>query len=432
MDAQVIVIGGGPGGSTAATLLAKAGRSVILLEREKFPRFQIGESLLPYNNDLFKSLGVWDEIARAGFYPKFGAEFLTGDGKVGHRFRFDRTLPPEYSMSYQVRRAEFDDILLRNCRKTGVDVREQARVTNVDLSDPGKAVVNVTNGDGSGYSLTARTVLDASGLGCVVGRQVGEKSTIDDMKKVSIFAHYRNVVPSAEGEESGNIVIVVIRDAWFWMIPLTKELTSVGLVLDRELVTNSGLSPEAVLDETIRNTPYVAQRLERAERDTEIHTRKDFSYRMDRSYGSNFVLVGDSAGFLDPIFSTGVFLSMKSAELVAEAVDHLLETGSDSKLAVYHRRMNRALTRYMEFIRNFYRREFVEIFLQPSERFGLLPAVIGVLAGKVFDSEKDWIKLRFFFTLVKMQKRTGAIAPAIPWETLPAPARAPIPEETLV
>jgi FADH2-dependent halogenase len=252
------------------------------------------------------------------------------------------------------------------------------------------------------------------------------------MKKISIFAHYRNVAPSAEGEASGNIVIVVIRDAWFWMIPLTKDVTSVGLVLDRELVTSSGLSTETLLERTIAATPYVAGRMRSAERETPVHTRKDFSYRMGRSYGENFALVGDTAGFLDPIFSTGVFLSMKSAELVAAAVDRQLETGSLDELAVYHKRLNKALTRYQEFIENFYRREFVEIFLQPSERFGLLPAVIGVLAGKVFDSEKDWLKLRFFFTLVKMQKRTGAVAPAIAWDALPEPARAAIPEETLV
>lgn len=432
MDAQVIVVGGGPGGSTAAALLAKAGRSVILLERETFPRFQIGESLLPYNNDLFKSLGVWEEIERAGFYPKYGAEFLTGDASVGHRFRFDRTLPREYSMSYQVRRAEFDQILLRNCEKSGADVREQSRVTSVDLSDPGMALVYVTDQDGRKHTLSSRTVLDASGLGCVVAREVGERRMIEGMKKISIFGHYRNVVPSAGGEASGNIVIVIIRDAWFWMIPLSSETTSVGLVLDRDYMTSCGLSPEDLLEKTIAATPYVARRMGGAVRETPVHTRKDFSYRMGRSYGPNFALVGDAAGFLDPIFSTGVFLSMKSAELVAAGVDHQLETGSDGLLDAYHRKMNRALDRYTEFIEKFYRREFAEIFLQPSERFGLLPAVIGVLAGKVFDSEKDWLKLRVFFTLVRMQKRTGAVAPAIPWDVLPGPACAAVSEETLV
>jgi flavin-dependent dehydrogenase len=285
--------------------------------------------------------------------------------------------------------------------------------------------------DGATASLTARTVVDASGLGCVVAREHGERVMIEGMKKVSFFAHYRNVVPSAEGDASGNVVIVVIRDAWFWMIPLTRELTSVGLVLDRDIATGSGLSPEALLARTIEATPYVAKRMENATRETEVHSRRDFSYRMRRSWGPNFALVGDSAGFIDPIFSTGVFLSMKSAALVAEGVDHQLETGSDRELATCHEQVNAALTRYLEFIENFYCREFVEVFLQPSERFGLLPVVIGVLAGRVFEGRGDWLKLRLFFTLVKMQRQTGAIAPAIPWDELPAPARALTPEGTL-
>ncbi len=431
MDSNVIVIGGGPGGSTAATLLAAAGRSVILLEREEFPRFQIGESLLPYNNDLFRKLGVWDEIEGAGFYPKYGAEFVTGDESTGFSFRFDQSVPSAYGKSYQVRRALFDDILLRNCASKGVDVRQRSRVTGVDLSNPERAVVSVAAATGESYSLSANTVVDASGLGCVVGRQYGEPSPIEGMKRVSFFAHFKNVTPSAEGDASGNIVIVIIRDAWFWMIPLTADSTSVGIVLDRDFVRESGLSPEELLERNIAATPYVARRMKSAIRETPVHTKKDFSYRMARSYGTNFALIGDSAGFLDPIFSTGVFFSMKSAELVAAAVDHQLETGSDGRFAAYQSKLSRVFSRYQEFIENFYKREFVEIFIQPANHFGLFDAVVGVLAGKVYDHDDDWLRLRLFFTLVKLQKRTGVIAPAIRWDALPEPARATILEETL-
>ncbi len=414
---DVIVIGGGPAGSTAATLLARKGFSVLLLERERFPRFQIGESLLPYNNDLFARLGVAEKLQLGDFFPKYGAQFVTGDGKIEYTFRFDRTLPPEYHSSFQVKRAEFDEMLLRNASTSGVDVREQTSVVSVDLSDPSRAAVETSTGDRH----EARFVLDASGHGAVLGHRIGEKTDVDSLKKVAFFAHYRGV-PRAEGRNAGNTVIVVLQDAWFWMIPVDKELMSVGLVVDRDHVRTCGLEPEELLNQTIAATPWVAERMLNAERVTQVYARRDFSYRMKRIVGQNYALIGDAAGFLDPIFSTGVFIAMKSADIASTAVEARLRKGGMRLLKRYERDMSNALERYFQFISNFYRREFLEVFLQPGERFGLLPVIIGVLAGNVFAKKWDRLKLGLFFALVAIQKRKQVIAPPIVWEALPAAA----------
>lgn len=414
---DVIVIGGGPAGSTAANLLAREGFSVLLLERERFPRFQIGESLLPYNNDLFNRLGVADRLAKGDYFPKYGAHFVTGDGNVGYTFRFDRNLPPQYRHSFQVKRADFDDLLLRHAEAAGVEVREECGVASVSLDDPDRAVVKTAAGE----EIMARFVLDASGHGSVVGARVGDKSDISSLKKIAFFAHYRGV-EKPSGRDAGHTVIVILQNAWFWLIPVTDETMSVGLVVDRDHYLNCKLQPEALLAQTIAATPFVADRMRNAERITQIYARKDFSFRMRNIVGPNFALIGDAAGFMDPIFSTGVFMAMKSADIAAKATAYRLRSGKMALLERYERDMTGALTKYFRFISNFYRREFLEVFLQPSPRLGLLQAIIGVLAGDVFATPGNRFKLALFFALVAVQKRRPIIAPPIPWETLPAAA----------
>jgi len=414
---DVIVIGGGPAGSTAATLLARKGFSVTLLEREKFPRFQIGESLLPYNNDLLARLGVEEQLLAGDYFPKYGAEFVTADGSLTTRFRFDQTLDDPYRRSFQVTRAQFDHLLLRNAAASGVEVREETSVAAVVLDDGKRAVIKTSEGE----MIEAKFVVDASGHGAVVGNRVGEKSDIASLKKVAFFAHYRNV-ERVEGRDGGNTLIVVLRNAWFWMIPITAELMSVGLVVDRDHARNCGLTPEQLLERTIAGTPYVRGRMTRAERTTQVYARRDFSYFMQRMAGPNYALVGDAAGFIDPIFSTGVFMAMKSADLAADAVEQHLRGGGMGLLRRYEKRMRRALGKYHRFIENFYRREFLEVFMQPKPDFGLVRAIVGVLAGDVFAERGHRAKLALFFALVRWQRLFGNIAPPIRWEELPGAA----------
>ena len=414
---DVLVIGGGPAGSTAATLLARKGLSVRLVERDRFPRFQIGESLLPYNNDLFDRLGVSEKLKEGEYFPKYGAHFVTGDGRTEYTFRFDRNLPPAYHRSFQVKRSEFDNLLLRNAASAGVDVREGCSVTSVSFDAPDRAMAVTADGE----CHEARFIVDASGHGSVLGNQIGDKSDVASLRKIAFFAHYRGV-EKPKGRDAGNTTISIIRNGWFWLIPVTDDTMSVGLVVDRDHFVSCGLKPEEIFEKTIAATPFMAKRMRGAERLTPLYARKDFSYRMRNLVGDRFALIGDAAGFLDPIFSTGVFMAMKSGDIVANAVEARLRDGDMRLLRRYERDMTRALSRYFHFISSFYRREFLEVFLQPSNRFGLLPAIVGVLAGNVFDRTQDRFKLALFFALVSIQRRKPVIARPISWDALPSPA----------
>jgi flavin-dependent dehydrogenase len=413
---DVAVIGGGPAGSTVATLLARKGFSVTLLERERFPRFQVGESLLPYNNDLFERLGVTVPMAQGSFTPKYGAGFVTADGALGYTFRFRENLPEAYHSSFQVKRAELDELLLRNAAANGVDVREETAVTAVDLDDPKRATVTTSSGE----RIEARFLVDASGHGAFLGNRLGGKEDVEELKKVAVFAHYKNV-PRPEGLDAGNTIIVVLRDAWFWLIPVSADTMSVGLVVGRDHLRSCGLTPEELLRRTIDGAPYLAERMKAAEQVTQVYVRRDFSFMVKRRTGKNFALIGDAAGFLDPIFSTGVFMAMKSADIAADAIEQRLRKGSMRLLRRYDRSFQSAINKYFRFIVNFYRREFLEVFLQPKTDYGLIPVITGILAGNIFATENR-LKLALFFFFVRMQKMSGRIAPPIAWEELPGPA----------
>jgi len=289
-------------------------------------------------------------------------------------------------------------------------------VTRVDVSDKSRVVVETAGGE----THEARFVVDAAGHGTFLGQKIGDKANVNELMRVAVFSHYKNVLRD-EGREGGNTVIVVLRDAWFWLIPLSEEVMSVGLVLNRDHFKTCGLEPLQLLEQTIARTPFVAQRMKDAERIMEVRVRRDFSYRMKSIAGENYAMAGDAAGFLDPIFSTGVMLAMKSGERAADAIVEKLEGGSMKLLQRYSRDSQVSIDRYFRFISNFYKREFLEVFLGSDPPATFFYPIIRVLGGNVLSSPLDRLRLWLFFRLVDIQKR-WPIAERIDWDALPAPA----------
>jgi flavin-dependent dehydrogenase len=390
---DAIIIGGGPAGSTAGLVMARAGLRVKILERTPHPRFHIGESLLPRNMALLRELGLEEALRTVPRVRKLGAEFVLGDGQEPGLFPFSMGLVPGADEAVNLERAPFDAMLLGEARKAGVEVAEGTALKKVLRLEEGRAEIETDSGE----TLTARVLIDASGQSTVLGKHLGLRKTLPDLKKVAYFGHFENV-KRRPGDEGGYIVIVMTDDGWFWSIPLNETKTSIGLVMGLERSKSLGIPPDQILAWAISRCPAMRERTAEAVFPTETHVLADFSYRCAPYAGPGYFLIGDAAAFVDPIFSTGVCMGMMTGTEVARGIISIFR-GEESPERVrrrYARFIESSTGVFFRLIRMYYHHSFRELFLTGQGPLEVHRAAMSILAGHVYPRPAWALRWRFW------------------------------------
>jgi flavin-dependent dehydrogenase len=397
---DVVVIGGGPAGATVAAILAEAGRKVLVVERTKFPRFHIGESLMPETYWTFQRLGMLPKLRDSDFVKKYSVQFVTATGKESQPFFFDERDPRECSQTWQVPRDRFDQMMLDNAAEKGAEVWMEANVNDVLLerseSDdlPRATGVVVTPKDGKPVRIAAKVVVDATGMNAMLSRKLGIRRMDPELRKATLFAHYKGCRRDP-GKSAGATLVLSTRenDGWFWYIPLPNDITSVGVVGDMDrLMNDKSRTPEQKLADEIAKCPGLADRMPGSTRVSDVHVTSDFSFRATRCAGDGWVLVGDAFGFLDPMYSSGVFLALKSGEMAADSINEAFEQSdfSGAQLSKWGDDIAGGMSVVRKLVYAFYTKDFsfgrfVKSFPEKKDD------IVAILVGDVFRPEVDGV-----------------------------------------
>src|SRR5262245_11807750 len=390
---DVIVMGGGPAGSTVASILAREGRSVVLFEKEQFPRHHIGESLMTDTYRTFERMGLLDKLKRSPFVRKYSVQFANSKGKESRPFYFFEANHHESAVTWQVTRAVFDQMLIEHAQEQGSTVYQKTLVKRV-LFEAGRARgVEAQMQDGSITRFTAPVVVDATGQSAMLSNQFGWRIRDPKLKKAVLYSYFKGAHREPDLNVGATLVLRTEEGSggWFWYIPLENDITSVGVVADPEyLVKGRGQDLAGIFHEEIEKCEPCRRRVGSAERVDKIYSILDYSYRSKQCAGDGFILIGDAYGFLDPIYSSGVLLALKMAELAANAIHDAFRTGdfSAERLGQYQVKLDNGIESMRKLVHAFYSDGFsFSKFLQkyPEQRVN----IINLLIGDVFKEKVD-------------------------------------------
>jgi flavin-dependent dehydrogenase len=392
MQPDVIVIGGGPAGSTVSTLIAQKGYRVELFERESFPRFHIGESLIPQTYWVLKRLNMLPKMKGSHFVKKYSVQFINARGKLSEPFYFIDHRPHESSQTWQVRRSEFDHLMLNNAREHGVQVHEQVRVLEVLFEGQRAVGVRVQQRDGTERQVHAQVVIDASGQSSVIIDRLKLREWDPVLKKAALWTYWKGAQRETGRDEGATLVIQTqSRNGWFWYIPLHDDILSVGVVASYDYLFKSRPDKdlESIYFEEVAACPGVQPRIAKAQRIEPFRAAKEYSYRSTKAAGDGWVLVGDAYGFLDPLYSSGVLLALKSGEMAADAVTEGLANGDTSaaQLGKWKADFNRGMDRMRRLVCEFYDGFSFGRFVKKHP--DLKGFVTDVLIGDLFKDDVD-------------------------------------------
>jgi flavin-dependent dehydrogenase len=381
---------------------------VVLFERDRFPRFHLGESLLPYSVPILERTGVWQRLLDYGFRHKYGGDLVFEPSGQRVSIDFSEGIEPEYDMAIQVRRAEFDQILLQNAAEKGVEVHEEAPVERIRFEESRATGVDVRL-DGQTIRINSQVVIDASGRDTLVGSQLGTRRRDETLRQVALFAPHSGAIMDI-GRDGGNLLLAGGPFGWFWMIPTDDVQTSVGIVCPSStLQRRKGRSLDELFDELVASSPEVSRRLANATRLRPVEPTADFSYQLERFGGDGYIVLGDAAAFLDPVFSSGIHLALDAAERAAKTITKALSRRGrldDRDVQSYERQVRRGLTRFRRYILGYYDPGFGSLFSSDSPPALLYPPIVTIIAGKVHNwGPRLWLTDKILFVQAHRYRR---------------------------